>query len=353
MVKDMFDKNADKKSLDDVCSNEKQMGWIEIINHFAVADAELQRQSFCGHEENEDLLEDKLWQYAQGHMDESMQTVFWEKIKDCTFCLSRLAKMLRSLEIADRSPQWHIDHARTMVEKNERSQVVHRLLDRLKHVESGIIEEKAGHLAKLVDDLKTTFIKSFTYPTPCFSPVFGESRFAVIGPYGKVRYPIIFEWRPHEKACEYVLRLDELNKVYRTTDTKLIVEAGTCELVDGEEYMWELVVHGEDEILTEEYGFFSLAGEKALKDIQSAEAAFDHITGTMEKNLLMAGLFEKSGFFMEAVDRYTTVYEQEPLAGIAYRIACCYDQLTLDELKADWNQKIPVERSGEPETGVG
>ena len=343
MVKDPFDKNADKKCLDDFCSDENPMEWIEIVNNFAVADVELQRQIFCGHEENEDLLEDRLWQYAQGHMDESIQSVFWEKIRDCNFCLSRLAKMLRSLEIAYRSPQWHSDRVRAMVGKNRGSQMVHRLLDRFKHVVSSIAEDRASQLGRLVDDLKTTFIESFTYPTPCFSPVFGESRFAVIGPYGKVRYPIVFEWRPHEKAYEYVLRIDELNKVYRTTETKLVVEAGTCEIVDGEEYMWELAVHGEDEILTEEYGFFSFAGEDALRDIQLAEEAFGHITGGMEENLLMAGLLEKSGFFMEAVDRYTTVYEQEPLAGIAYRIACCYDQLELDELRADWNRKIPVE----------
>jgi hypothetical protein len=161
-----------------------------------------------------------------------------------------------------------------MIKKNRRSQLVYRLLDRLKHVVSSMTEDKASHLGKLVDDLKTTFSKSFSYPTPCFSTVFGESRFTVIGPYGQVRYPIIFEWRPHENACEYVLRIDELNIAYRTTETKLIVEAGTWEFVAGEEYMWELVVHGEDEILTEEYGFFSLVGEEALRDIQHAEAAF-------------------------------------------------------------------------------
>jgi DNA polymerase IIIc chi subunit len=55
------------------------MEWTEIVNHFAVADAGIKRPIFCGHEENEDLLEEKLWQYAEGHMDESRQTVFWKK----------------------------------------------------------------------------------------------------------------------------------------------------------------------------------------------------------------------------------------------------------------------------------
>ncbi len=45
----------------------------------------------------------------------------------------------------------------------------------------------------------------------------------------------------------------------------------------------------------------------------------------------------------EAIEQYKNAYSLEPLSGIAYRIAYCYDKLELEELRDDWNGKIEGE----------
>jgi hypothetical protein len=249
------------------------------------------------------------------------------------------------MEIVEQSPQYPLDRIQTAVLKKRRARMVAYLTDLLKEVIVRIPDDLSGHHQRLVDELKAKLIESFSFPTPRFTPVFGESFFLSIGPFGQVRYPITFEWRPHEEACEYVLSIEELNWVHRTTETRLSIEAGTCEFIQGEEYMWELVVHGDDEVITEESGFFNLADKRKLEDIQQVEAALHDMPDGLGKFLVFAGLLEQRAYYMEAVDYYSRAYELDPLHAIAYRIACCYDLLELDELKLFWNRRIPVEKS--------
>jgi len=46
--------------------------------------------------------------------------------------------------------------------------------------------------------------------------------------------------------------------------------------------------------------------------------------------------------FIEAINKYKEAYALQPLPGIAYRIAYCYDRLELEELRNEWNKKIEL-----------
>jgi len=59
-----------------------------------------------------------------------------------------------------------------------------------------------------------------------------------------------------------------------------------------------------------------------------------------DKLILWGGILEEKRFYMEAIDQYKKAYASEPLDGIAYRIAYCYDRLELEELRDEWNKRI-------------
>ena len=110
-----------------------------------------------------------------------------------------------------------------------------------------------AHLKKTLEaigqNLNDIFRKTFTFPTPSFAPVFGEYPVTVISPFGKVRYPIVFEWQPYKRANKYIISIEETDWSYTTTGTKIKVGPKELELPYSSEYMWELKIMKGDEII--------------------------------------------------------------------------------------------------------
>lgn len=209
---------------------------------------------------------------------------------------------------------------------------------------SDLIGKSPAHLQKtlevIVQNLHDLFRKTFTYPAPSFAPVFGEYPVTVLSPFGKVRYPIVFEWQPYEKANKYIISIEDVDWSYTTTGTKVELSKQELELIYGNEYMWELKIIRGEEIIEEENGFFSLPTEEEMKEIKEIENHVREVIPEEEKFILWGGILEEKKFYMEAIEKYKQVFAIEPSSGVAYRIAFSYDKLELEELRDEWNKKI-------------
>ncbi len=295
---------------------------------------------YCGHEGTEELLEEKLWGYAEGIMEEGEEERFWAQIQVCRYCLAKLIKIQRALNMAQKEPAWSYEKIRIVIEKTQRKKTLNALMARFAEIVKKSPADLRKEFEAIGEKLETLFRKTFTYPAPAFAPVFGEYPVTVLSPFGKVRYPIIFEWRHYKGASRYIISIEEVNWSYTTTGTRVEVSPQELKLIYGNEYMWELEVMNGDEVLEEENGFFSLPTEKELKEIENIEIQLKEIEPQEQKFILLGGILENKEFYMEAIEKYKRAYAIEPDPGVAYRIAYCYDRLELEELRDKWNRKI-------------
>ena len=190
------------------------------------------------------------------------------------------------------------------------------------------------------DDMEAMINNTFTYPSPNFAPVFGESTVTVLSPFGKVRYPITFRWMPFDEANCYTISVDNTNWSFNTSDTSVRVSPKELRLDYGTEYMWELKVLKGEETIEDITGFFSIATNEEIKELSKIEKLLNSVKPETDRLMLWSGILEEKGFYMEAVEQYQKAYDLVPLDGIAYRIASCYDRLELEELRDEWNGKI-------------
>lgn len=56
---------------------------------------------YCGHAENMDTLETKLWEYAEGLMGEQEEQDFWTRTRNCPYCLQKLLEIQTALTEAE------------------------------------------------------------------------------------------------------------------------------------------------------------------------------------------------------------------------------------------------------------
>jgi len=299
---------------------------------------------YCGHEGSKELLEEKLWGYAEGIMEEGDEERFWIQIQGCRYCLTKLIKIQRALNMAQKEPAWSYEKICHVIKKTQREKRVNTLMAKFAKMVKKSPIDLQKEFETIGKKLETLLRRTFTYPAPVFAPVFGEYSVAVLSPFGKVRYPIIFEWRPYEEADKYVISIEDVDWYYTTNKTRVDVDETELPLIYGNEYMWELKVIKEDEIIEEENGFFSLPTEKEVKEIGDIENQIKEIEPQEQKFILLGGILENKEFYMEAIEKYKKAYTIKPDPGVAYRIASCYDKLELEDLRDNWNKKIKSEK---------
>ncbi len=207
-----------------------------------------------------------------------------------------------------------------------------------------IIKKSPSHdkepLRKIKPGLEELFQKAFTYPTPSFTPVFGEHRATVFSPFGKVRYPIVFEWGQVGDADQYSISIEETTWTHITKATMIELGAEELKLNYDEEYMWELKVMKNEEMIDEITGFFSLINQKELKEIEKIEERLRDVEPEEDRHLIFGGMLEEKELIIEAINKYQKSYTLQPSPSIAYRIAYCYDKLELEELRGEWVRKV-------------
>lgn len=98
---------------------------------------------YCGHEENMDVLETKLWEYAEGLMDEEEENRFWNRTRTCPYCLQKLLEIQTALNEAETqeipSPEeiWNIVQQR----KHPVITIAARLLENSLHIIRSVYQE--------------------------------------------------------------------------------------------------------------------------------------------------------------------------------------------------------------------
>ena len=325
---------------------ERISGAEKLWRDFAFASACTQQTEeqvpteYCGHEGREELLEKKLWEYAEGIMEEGKEERFWTQIQGCRYCLPKLIKIQRALNMAQKEPAWSYEKICRVIEKAQREKTLNTLMARFAEMVKKSPADLRKEFEAIGEKLENLLQRTFTYPAPAFPPVFGEYPVTMLSPFGKVRYPVIFEWHPYEEADEYIISIEDIDWSFKTGKTRIEANQKELSLICGNEYMWELKVMKGNDVLEEESGFFSLPAEEELKELEGIEYQLRINRPEQENLILWGGILEEKEFYMDAIDKYRQAYALEPSPGLAYRIAYCYDKLELEELRDGWNKKI-------------
>ena len=327
-----------EKQLEKISGAEKL--WERVVD-ILTESGEIEAPSiYCRHEGDEDLLEERLWEYAEGGMEQGEEEPFWKQVQGCRYCLQKLIKIQSALNDVQQEPGRSYERIHEVIEKREREKSIAALTSKF----ADMLKKSPPNLRKRIEAIsekvENLLRRTFAYPTPHFAPVFGELTGGILSPFGKVRYPVVFEWEPYEDADRYTISVEDANWSHATGGTRFEVSPQELDLMYDSEYMWELNVMRGDETIEEENGFFSLPAERELREIEEIEDQIRGVSGEKDRLILWGGILEEKGFLMEAVVNYKNAYTIDPFPGIAYRIACCYDNLELEELRDEWNKKI-------------
>lgn len=283
--------------------------------------------------------------YLENRVSSEERMVIEDHLSNCGHCLSILVDAGKALQesIIEEEPHFSYEKIMDIAKQQLREERGKALLERFTSLAEKSPPAIQNALKRIKNDIEAMFKNIFIYPSPSFAPVFGEHRVTILSPFGKVRYPVIFEWMPYEGADRYTISVEDTNWSFTTKETKIETNIGTLKLDYGKEYMWELKVMKGEEVIDEITGFFSLATEDEVEELMEIEKQIKNIEPENDRFILWGGILEEKEFYMEAIEQYKSAYTLEPLSGIAYRIAYCYDKLELEELREEWNKKIEGE----------
>ncbi|MBI5222799.1 hypothetical protein HY990_00090 [Candidatus Micrarchaeota archaeon] len=316
--------------------------------------AEAQKFSKLLHKAIEDNLSTKrkedcrkdidLSAYLEKKMTLKERKTMEEHLSRCNYCLSVLAETEKFLkgEVREKPPLIN-EKIMEVIKQQLREKKGESLFGKLTVVVNNSPFTIKKSLEKIKNNIESLLKNTFTYPSPHFAPVFGEHRATVLNPFGKVRYPVIFEWMPYKGADCYTISVEDTDWSLSTTKTKVVITPQELRLDYGKEYMWELKVMKGKKVIDEITGFFTLATEDEIKELIEIEKQLKSVEPEQDKFILWAGIFEEKGLYMEAIEQYKDAYSLETSDGTAYRIAYCYDKLGLEELRDEWNRKITKE----------
>lgn len=300
---------------------------------------------YCGHESSEELLENKLWDYANDLVDEKEgEELWWNQIQHCRCCLTKFISIQRILIEIPPAP-FSYDEIKTLVERNLSKKKIRDLIGKF----DGLITKSPDYvretLRAMEKNIKRLLEEIVTCPTPSYPTVFGQAytlnhittQTTMLSPYGKVRYPIVFEWTHQKGAEEYEISIKGTDWSKKTKETRVEVNREAMDLKPFKEYTWQFKVIKEGKVVEEKSAFFSLPPQEELREI---EQIADQIKGIKQETAIraiFAGILEEKGLLVEAIQAYKDIYDIEPLPGIAYRISYCYDRLNLENFRNEWN----------------
>jgi len=195
------------------------------------------------------------------------------------------------------------------------------------------------NVEKVSLNLYDILLNVFASPAPSFAPVFGVGRVSVLSPFGKVRPPIVFAWEPLEGTDRYRVSIEEAGWSQITTGTSLVVD-DEFRIEYGREYHWSMEALRSDCRIDLISGFLFVPPKNEIEEIEQIEQQLDTVELEAHRLILLAAILEQRGFYQEAALKYQEAFETEPIAGIAFRIASCFDRLELEELRDRWNLEV-------------
>ncbi len=123
--------NHDKHLEKEVCTTLKQR------QHVA--------KEYCGHEETMVALEAKLWEYAEGLMDEEEDENFWNQTRNCPCCLQKLLTIQTALNEVQQQELPSAEELLSIVQQRKQRYplitITARLLENTLHVVKSVYRE--------------------------------------------------------------------------------------------------------------------------------------------------------------------------------------------------------------------
>jgi hypothetical protein len=314
---------------------EKTFFYSNILYETVKNDLSIQRQQDC-------LSDMDISAYLENRVTTKERMVMEEHLIKCLYCLSIMVETKKALEegIKEKEARFSYNKVMGAVKQQLRVQKWESLSEKFDTFLERIPPKVQNVLRGIKNDMVIMFKNTFTYPSPRFAPVFGEHEANILAPFGKVRYPIIFKWISFKEADQYIISIEAIDWSFNTSETQIKFNEEILELNYGSEYMWELKAIKGEEVVDEITGFIVLAEKEEAEGLKEIENQLSNIEPKQDRLTLWGGILEKNEFYTEAIEQYKKVYALEPLEGIAYRIAYCYDKLELEELRDEWNRKI-------------
>lgn len=294
-------------------------------------------------EKKGDCLSDmEISAYIENRVSSEERVILEKHLSTCGYCLSILVDTGRVLQegISEEEPHFSYEKIMGALKQQLRENRGKSLLEKF----TAIVEKSTPPVKKALKNIKSNIEvllnNIFSYPSPRFAPVFGEHDANVLSPFGKIRYPIIFEWVSYKEADSYTISIEGSDWSLTTQETRIEVNLEELRIDYGREYMWELKVMSGEKVIDEITGFLFLAVENEIKELMEIEKQLINVEPEQERLILWGGILEEKEFYMEAIEQYKKAYALEPLDGVAYRVAYCYNKLELEELRDKWNKKI-------------
>jgi hypothetical protein len=188
---------------------------------------------YCGYGDSEENLEDIFTELAMGYMDPEREEVLWNHIEGCSFCVRKIRLIIQSLEEIEKEWKMPYEKLTKVIRQKEKAKVLTQIVEAI---------FSRPDLKGLLGDIKNFINEIFSFPTPRFAPVFGRvetERIVILSPFGKARYPIIFQWRPSKGIEQYLISIEHTNWSLRPIKLcwKLKRKTLSCHLVKS---IWEL-----------------------------------------------------------------------------------------------------------------
>ncbi len=289
------------------------------------------------------LSSDLIERYARNSVTEHQRATIAEHASRCRLCRQSLVSVMsregtqRMTSAADQMAE----NATTLID-GVKARWLSGLLRHLDAIGASARHGLAAELQVLISQAKASLQSALASPTPRMDPVFGSGRPSVLRPFGKVGFPITFEWQPlgtDGGICSYQISVHETGWSTATSDTKLSFSRQELDLDYGQKCTWQLTVLQNEYAEKRLYGNFITIDEQSEKHIVGFNELLSAVELDTDRLVVHGSLLEAMELFVDAIDHYRQAYELSPSPGIAYRIAVCYDQLKLYDLREQWNDE--------------
>lgn len=277
--------------------------------------------------------DDKLILLLEGLLEPEDEDVLWDHIEKCSSCRIKTNEITKFLRDIEKKGQMPYDNVKELITQRERTAALLTAIESL--CRKPILK---GFLKGVRDFLE----KAFWFPLQEISPTFGEESdeaVEVVSPFAKVRYPLVFEWRPASDSRGFILKLEK--REFKTTKNRIELKKDDLFLPSSREYEWELLIIDTSGNEKEgPVGYFTLCPQEEEDMLKVFEREVMGMNSADEMKLILIGsILEKKEFYIEAIEKYKKAYEFSSSADLTIRIATCYGELGLYRLREEWRKR--------------
>lgn len=293
-----------------------------------------QDYDYCGYYNTAEKLEDMLEMLLHGILEYDEEKQIWEHVETCSYCASRVSMIADSFRSVENEHKMGLEEMQELVRQKERVDKLVSMIDEL---------SKVTTLSKVLEGVGEFVNRVFSFPFPELSPAFGQSdasKVKVISPYGKVRFPVIFQWKECVDIEQYIIKTAGRKLVAGCT--RLEISEEDLDLSYGKEYEWELIlVRKGGEQIEGPIGYYATCTEEEADSLGRIDTEIMRMELSEESvSVVQGAVLEKRGFYVEAIEQYTKAYNLSGLKSIAVRIATCYEELGLNDFREEWKDRL-------------